>query len=320
MRWFGRVAFCLLLVVLAPTPAHAWFAWLDHLSGPGRWYGAKVDVRFWCFGRTMPFEEVAKQVATIAAKTPTLRTPSDALAAEKDWNEVLQRLQGMDRGLGVVDVELAEGRAQVTRAFGSIRSQGRLAERISAVELQKLVDELAGVAKKVDNARIKLHTATVSIAFTGIFINLCSIEKRKSFAIEAGFTQMVTPGNSAYANKEKIWLTTYTAGLSYRIPLPADWDVADLGTNVGMYHFQSNGFREFSGWTLEPFVDLHFPTWFVVHGNKVERFFARFSVRGGLMFFPGGFKTEQFGPPPLSRDISGKDVSKSLTVFFRVIP
>jgi len=39
-----------LLVVIMPAPAHAWFGWLDNLSGPGPFMGDEIEIRLFCFG------------------------------------------------------------------------------------------------------------------------------------------------------------------------------------------------------------------------------------------------------------------------------
>ncbi len=35
---------------MTPSPAHAWFGWLEEWSGPGGWLGGLVDLRLVCFG------------------------------------------------------------------------------------------------------------------------------------------------------------------------------------------------------------------------------------------------------------------------------
>jgi hypothetical protein len=53
-----RLCFAFALVVfvqmLLPQRAEAWFGWLDELSGPGKFYGAQVDLRLACFGAREP--------------------------------------------------------------------------------------------------------------------------------------------------------------------------------------------------------------------------------------------------------------------------
>ena len=48
-----RVRAALILGVLfqlmLPAPAHAWFDWLDELSGPGKFKGWHLEARLVCF-------------------------------------------------------------------------------------------------------------------------------------------------------------------------------------------------------------------------------------------------------------------------------
>ena len=90
-----------------------------------------------------------------------------------------------------------------------------------------------------------------------------------------------------------------------------------MGTNVGVYRYYSKGFEDFSGWTIEPFFDVHAPTQWMVKGSTWQRALGRFSLRTGLVFFPSGIEAEQFGSPE-KEDISGSELNPSLTIFFRI--
>ncbi len=127
MRWFPRtVVLCLLMVMLTPAPAHAWFAWLDHLSGPGRFYGVKVDVRAWCFGRQMPFSALngyvqeARRILNPPA-TGQQFTPAEQLTAEqrtaamKALGSALALIREMDEGLQIVTSREIEAMEQSLR-------------------------------------------------------------------------------------------------------------------------------------------------------------------------------------------------------------
>jgi hypothetical protein len=46
----GSLLLCALLVILMPAPAHAFFGWLDNLSGPGPFMGEEIEIRLFCFG------------------------------------------------------------------------------------------------------------------------------------------------------------------------------------------------------------------------------------------------------------------------------
>jgi hypothetical protein len=299
MRWLKRsVLLCLAMVVLTPAPAHAWFEWLDYLSGPGRFYGAKVDVRAYCFGKT--------QQESFSALTARLQEVQKNPQGPRTVNELLdiqKRIREINVGLNVVNL-------------------GTLDEHEKNLRAATLLPE--AVKTEIDFTLVALRDlekASVAIASGGIFISLCSPERRRTFAIEAGFTGLGTGGDVNYANNEKIWLTTFTAGLSYRLPLPAGRDFIDLGTNLGVYRFYSKGFDDFSGFTVEPFIDFHLPTKFLLDDQPgFTRFLARFTVRAGVSFFPAGFKAEQFASGPAKGDISGSEGTPSLTVFYNLRP
>lgn len=299
MRWLERsVLLCLAMVVLTPAPAHAWFEWLDYLSGPGRFYGVKADVRVYCFGKKQPESFSALRTRLLELQ----KTPQEPRAAT-ELLDIQKKIREINVGLNVVD--LGKLAAQEERV------------RAAAAQPNEILD---GTTAALADLR-DLEKASVAIASGGIFISLCSPEKRRTFAIEAGFTGLGTGGDVNYANNEKIWLTTFTGGLSYRLPLPANRDFIDLGTNVGIYRFYSKGFEDFSGFTVEPFIDFHLPTKFLLDDQPgFTRFLARLTVRAGVSFFPAGFKAEQFASGPAKGDISGSEATTSLTVFYNLRP
>ena len=47
-------AFVMVLVLLMPSPALAWFGWLDEWTGPGPWWGELYQVKVACFGPPVP--------------------------------------------------------------------------------------------------------------------------------------------------------------------------------------------------------------------------------------------------------------------------
>lgn len=298
MRWLVRSAvLCLAMVVLMPAPAHAWFEWLDYLSGPGRWYGVKTDLRVYCFGREQQtsFQELRTRLGDVDPNALTARSMSDL-------QKIFADIRQINEGLNVVNLE----------ALATAENNARAAP----MQPTAVRDAKAVASRAVDD----LEKVSVAIVSGGIFISLCPKEKRRSFAIEAGFTGLGTGGDVNYAQGETIWMTTLTWGLSYRLPLPADRDFVDLGTNVGMYTFYSKGFENFSGFTIEPFVDFHLPTRSRLDASPMKRILGRFTVRAGWAFFPGGFKAEQFASAPGKGDISGSDASTSLTVFYNLKP
>jgi hypothetical protein len=301
------VLVCTFIMVVTPAPADAWFEWLDRLSGPGRWYGLKVDVRALCFGKAMPLKKTRTDLQALSnrLKAVSLSNVSAVQDMTTELSGIADQLRTMDAGLDVlrgIDLE---------QPVTSIKSVTRREGVLSGAEVD-------GALQPLFIALARVETVSVAIGTGGIFISLCDGEKQRSLALELGWTGLRTGGDERYARNRPIYMTTVTAGLSYRLPLPASRDVVDLGTNMGTYRFYSKGFDDFSGFTIEPFVDLHLPTAYALSDNKAERVLSRFTVRTGLAFFPGGFKAEQFRSARGIGDISGREASASVTVFFRV--
>lgn len=310
MRWLSRsLMLCLFVVVLTPAPAHAWFEWLDRLSGPGDWWGLKVDIRAVCFGAEIP--TVAANYQSLDQMTMNLRQ-GDAMAVAELQRNIAQ-MRKVDQSLRVLPPGTLDEIERKFNTFFSIRTKPQ------NPEIEKSQAELLTQAIRIyRDAEVSLREAARFSAAPGIFISLCPSNRLRSFALEFGLTGLRTGGVPTYANNEAIGLATFTAGLSYRIPLSVNSDIIDIGTNVGRAVFFAEGLRPVKRWTIEPFVDLHLPTRLRLQGSKWERLFARFSVRGGLVFFPRGFKPEDFEALPGTPAISGKEANPSVTVFFRV--
>ena len=282
MRWLKRsVLLCLLIVVVTPAPAHAWFEWLDRLSGPGYWWGGKVDVRALCFGPKIPADSSGSTFEEFSENVARLRKVNESLRVVKP------------RELDEIEMEL------MTLTESGFRGGTR-----------------SRLVTRYQTAKNQVATAASFAGAPGILYSLCSPDRVRSFALEFGLTLMGAPGDPKFANNQAIGMATFTTGLTYRVPLSVDADVIDLGTNVGGYLFFSEALRPVSGFMMEPFIDLHLPTSWQMNGSKWEKFFGRFTVRSGLTFFPGGFKAGTFGPG--TPEISGKEANPSVTVFFRV--
>ena len=308
MRWLNRsLLLCLVILVVTPAPAHAWFEWLDRLSGPGRWLGAKIDVRAFCFGNRKPVEQVRARIVEATRKTFALniRNSTELQAVEDEWLAIVKQLEEMDQGLNVLGG--LNIRSRVTESFNVLR--GLKTERVSEADVRSLE---ASALQGLDNIRKVL----AAIATGGIFVSLCSEEQKRSFGVEFGSSWLWTGANEQFANDESVALKTFTVGLSYRIPLPPSSDVVDLGTNIGVASFSSKGFNAFDTMTIEPFVDLHLPTALRLSESQAQRILSRFTVRAGLVFFPKGFDAGTFGPS--TPRISGSEANPSITVYYNV--
>jgi hypothetical protein len=304
MRWLKRsVLLCLFITVVTPAPAHAWFEWLDRLSGPGPWYGLKVDIRAVCFGKQLPIEAVRRRIEDAADRTSRATNRIQLEAVQNEWEAIAAQLVTMDQGLNVLK---NKNLGSTVNAFSRTL---RTKDAVTAEDIRPSAEEVARAFNEIDSVLL-------AMASGGIFFSLCPEGKQRSFAVEIGLTGMAARRNPEFANNERSYMTTVTGGLSYRIPLPPTRDFIDLGANAGVYHFYLKDLRDVSGFTLEPYVDLHLPTQFAASDSAAERFFSRFTLRAGLQFFPSGFEAGAFGPS--TRPISGNEATKTLTIYYNV--
>ena len=318
MRWLNRsVLLCLVIVALTPAPAQAWFEWLDRLSGPGRWWGAKIDVRALCFGQSLPASvaEIRRRIAE--AKKGTFRLGMlnfvDIQSTGDEWIEIAKQIKAIDARLNVLgDLDL-EARMQESRK-PLMSDTVRL---LSPAQFAMLLENQNRVSEQTASQALdRITEVVVAIASGGIFISLCSEEQIRSFAVEFGSSWLWTGTNQQFADNESIALKTFTVGLSYRLPLPPSRDVVDLGTNVGVASFSSKGFNGFDTLTIEPFFDIHMPTASRVSKSKTTRAISRLILRTSWVFFPKGFDAGTFGPS--TPRISGSEANLSFTVYYNV--
>jgi hypothetical protein len=62
MRRLGlALTLCLLAHLALPSPAHAWWHWIDELSGPGPFNGFEVDLRLVCFSEQVATKKVDEE-------------------------------------------------------------------------------------------------------------------------------------------------------------------------------------------------------------------------------------------------------------------
>ena len=320
MRWLRRsVLLCLLIVVVTPAPADAWFEWLHRLSGPGPWYGGKVDVRAVCFGPSVSAFRADARSLTDLRKD--LESASGFADAEEELRLRIAELRKIDRSLQVLkprQLEIIERQLDTYSAWRSNRSVSneRQSALVGGAESQTTL--LDRSLNSLEQAQTELQPVMMLTGLPGILISLCPENKLRTFAIEIGSTISGAFGEEKYARDHGIGMVIGTIGVSYRVPLPFDRDIIDLGTNFGGAVFYSKEFKPVYAPAIEPFVDLHLPTSFQISASKWERFFGRFTVRGGLQFFPGGFRAAEFAALPGTPDISGREATPSVTVFYRI--
>ncbi len=65
----STLVFLAIFVLFVPAPAHAWFGWLDNLSGPGPFIGAAVQYRLACIDDPKPRENVRAEFNAALQRT-----------------------------------------------------------------------------------------------------------------------------------------------------------------------------------------------------------------------------------------------------------
>lgn len=333
MRSFKlTVVLCSVMVLLTPRPAHAWWEFLDYLSGPGRFYGQQFDFRVWCLGPsrdTTPIRELDNLVTIGVVQTLLVR--GETKPARDAWNDVLAKMKAINRQYHLVDVQRLDG---LTRRLTSLTDADFLragspgppsnAEpgSIAATGVRQPLAEgpLKDFISQLQIALDMMFKASVSLVSNGIFVSFCPAEADRTFSVEVGFASLQANSDPNYAHDYTIRLNTFTTALSYRLARRADRDVIDVGFIGGMYRFSSRGFDTFQGTILEPYVDVHAPTsW--VNECGLQQLFALLTVRLGVVWFPGGFDTEKFAAVPSKvRHIPGGEGTKSATIYFNLTP
>jgi hypothetical protein len=321
MRVIKLLSLCVLMSLISARPASAWFEWLDYLSGPGGFWGGRVDVRMWCAGDETQRARLQREF--IAA----LRDAQRINNAEA-WRLLASRIQSINddvlavsaadiqkllqKANGISDSDFTAFRALFAAPYPARKRFERPSDKEPANNLVETADLVQLMIDRV-------YHMDVEVSATAIFISLCSPDIDRTWAFELGSSVMGARSNPAYAGDKAIGLLTYTAAVTYRLRSRPGGDTVDLGLQGGEYTFWSGGFDTFHGVLLEPFADVHFPsTWASGSGQRRARW-SRLSARVGLVFFPQGFDTSQFGASPGTvRHISGAEPTLTATVYYRI--
>src|SRR6185436_12223722 len=112
-------ALAMLLVLLKPTPAQAWFGWLDEWSGPGPWLGQLYEVRVACFGPKIDglatMDQAGAEVREALKRIEVgLNRQRNAQTATMAPEEVIATLKQARSKWLVLIAELEQSESQVT--------------------------------------------------------------------------------------------------------------------------------------------------------------------------------------------------------------
>jgi hypothetical protein len=250
---------CGLVEAVCPTPAAAWFGFLDRLSGPGWFKGPQFEVRLACFG-----EDLKKNATFQAAITKTeeaRRTPNADTwnEARKAWNTVATVYPRWLRD-------------------SDIQSTGQT-DQVVAEQSMRVVESTLDAMTSV-----------------GVTWSACSSNIVRRASVDLGVRRWTTNPDPQFAHNEVISLSTLVPSFSWRIIADPRLDVLDAGMGGGVYWFSSPGFKSFSGVILEPWrFDVHSPSsWSGKSWKDFRRWAALPVFRAGVVMFPGGFEAGDF--------------------------
>jgi hypothetical protein len=308
---------CVLMLLGTASRANAWFEWLDYLSGPGRFWGGRVDVRMWCSGQPTPTrglqEELDRAFETARRVVNTADWVNVARHIEQANVQSHALMSGQIRTLELYTSRLTGDDFEQFQRRVNFDGGRKLPSNTNPSDVNA-VDAAYSVLQDAVNVQ---RQPDIAVGAGAIFISLCPKEIDRRWAFELGASLMGAAGDPKYAAGDAIGLTTYTAAVTYRLPTDRDHDYVDLGFEGGQYTFFSGGFETFHGPIVEPFVDLHFPSnWAARRGHRGA--LSHFSARVGLVYFPQGFETSQFGAIGPSRHLSGGDAIRNIVIYYRL--
>lgn len=346
VRWCATALLCAVVQLTAPAAAHAWFGWLDHLSGAGPFWTANYEFRLACFGDDSDHVQRLDAFLT-RANLLTMEARGDErsfLVARDAWKDFVKELQtinapGADpqarqqpaRGFPVLpqtDVQaLSDAIDRLTRE-DYVEFHRQLAAmypsstaRPAATTAAALpTSPVTSVATRAASLTARVFRAHVSLNSTGMLWSFCSPTKTRRWAFEFGATFGQANSNPDYAGDHSIRLVTLMPSISYRVFSDPRFDVVDVGAGAGAYWFSSRGFDTFNGWVVQPVrVDLHAPTrW--VNSGAFERLAAMLTLRLGFIVFPAGFDANDFAATGDKAVPIGAEWIPTATVFVNLQP
>lgn len=311
------------LVLVAPTPAQAWFAWLDNLSGPGKFRGPEFNFRLVCFGEESEYKRLVDGLKTanvLERKVVDNTGATDTTAvrnADAAWLELIAALRAtrvtfpVDKGANLD--ELPTRVREKTRQY---RENKARANRTAEASLDELNSEFAASIAPVGRG-------IAAISWTGVFLSACSTDTQRRSSVELDANFWYADGSKDFASGEEIRLTTLMPMFSFRVFTDPRFDFLDAGIGAGVYWLTSRGFESFSGVVLQPGrFDFHAPTLWSTYpwkGNHWRRMAAIPTFRFAVMTFPAGFAPNAFGVGDRHERIRA-ELIKQWSVFFNLAP
>jgi hypothetical protein len=344
------VGLVVLFVLIGASPAHAWWDWLDDLSGPGPFNGVQLDFRVLCVmnqpslleanlalargqALTLPLlrehDELRRRLENLGGAT--LRSRSDVLETAKNLAKLVDDIEGPvppspNRQLATQALRDA---AQLLRTSAVPKTSSTkfglwasCRDRLAHEPVRGGGDPRKDLDKHDPQAVDKLPADWIRHEdrheVMSLIVNYRILSNVKSLWMVGD-----PRNNQAYANGEKIYLNILEPKLSW--PITGNLDILDIQTGAGIYWFSSKGFAEgsktFTGYMVEPVrFDLHWPGKSVDdEGNPWKRLLYSVSYSAGVMLFPGGFKGNPFNADAAhAHDIPGSEALFEMGVVINV--
>lgn len=276
----GWLAAALLLAV--PSPASAWWGWLEKLSGPSDLNGPQFDFRVVCFGDRLPpalivLSEAAAMAIAGARDVQAQPNPQED-AILKAWTAA---------GNAWEEAALAWADALGDRYVTPKKND---ADKETEVAFQR---RRATEAERYGRGGPSVVTATSS---AGVLWSLCTPDRLRRFSLDVNFGYWRNDGEPDYAGGTPIKLNTALASVSWRMFGGTRWDIVDASAGAGMYFFTSQAFSSFSGLVIQPGrLTFHAPSSWHARGLGDWRGWAALPTYTiGVTIFPSGFPADAF--------------------------
>jgi hypothetical protein len=304
-RWYLTALVCLAMQLLAPRPAHAWWGWLDNLSGPGPWWGPEFDFRLVCFpGKTTVADAKRASIAAAALlqRAQTV-TAQDVAARSRTWDAIGE--SGKDNYEKML--KASDDLTTWPSTFRSPPSREATSALEKAARLWRLATQPrfpAGPGWVLDSncSDSPLNSPVrASAVFHG--------DRKVSPSIVISYQHLSTsqPPDSPFAPDHTISLQAIEPRFTW--PMSGHLDFVEGQSGIGRYWMTSDSFDSFSGWIFEPIlVNVHVPAK-IADKNAWMRVASAFSWKIGLVMFPGGFAANAFNRTGSSPQLSSREAT-----------
>ncbi len=338
-----RVALTLVwtaLIVLAiPSPAAAWWEFLEELSGPGWWKGFDIDARLFCLVDPLPQDTeqaLLKRMSDLVAKprpriseAPQSPDQRDAYLTSverqvNEWTTTLDEWESIFDQWQLVSGRSVDRIAAVRMALANIRKRAdsSLAAVLPAAKAWLgSPQERTGIDTAVKNAERDAATAfdvlqrasntmhdivatprTAVAALPGVIYSACKLDRgeRRRAAFDVGMRFLWT-NDDRFASGERISFTTIEPAFAWRVIEKPKYDILEYGLGAGFYWISSRAFPSVTGGFVEPArFDFHVPTSLATKGTIPRKIVRSIIFRVGYLVFPGGFEPDAFLADPLN--------------------